>query len=1395
MDQNTSIIAELRAEQVDQISDNVSRPSYHLASLDTSADADSSSSSPLPLRLQWALGRLKELFNELELEQLVVVRPRIRKLMDLGRASETNGLGWEIDEFGQRLGSLKTIKEKRSKIPVVRYLPCIPDFRPSEVNGPAPLEWLAMFVHSDVPSVCIEDHNACCNVCLEDFEEPPLALESQVDGGDDGTQASPKPLRKLICGHVFHEDCLPMFQEDDCIGRFECPACRTEFWNSEQFALLSTGRDSVSSDQQQTYDDYYNKLLPWQKIQEGLLDWATWLCINNLDEFLNSTACGHPVDESALYIWAIQTYKRYVYSRLTDSPEGVVDYCFVGPWMEDFSRLVSQGEHEYASQMLRGSWDNWGLQDAPRLLAVLSNHRHQDEPHWVVHRFSLPDGGLTTYHFHSELNDCPDCRPTSWWPAIRLTWPDAAISPNPGIPTLVHVRQPIQLAVDDAVAVAGVWHNILMGLPAEHSVDLERLRDLMYTEVNGLHERFTSWVNYLSTFFGDLYGRCLCCVTKSGTASAGLGTRERPREMHPHDPRFGGWITFTCGRLLELIILDLAQQRQELLAESHGSLVYQDVQVLYLIPLLPKSESPPSHTSNPPPNDRPGASRSNGNTPSQLSSSISSTSEPDFTSRSETSSSRSTSPTRCPSGSSNSSASPSSSASHHHHSYFHTSHNTHNEPGRSSPASASTSETTPLLKKPSRSHFFTRQGKGNLFSYLVIILATLLGALFFVLSRSTFMHQNPNPRSRLTSFWVDVIPSDCHSIGTREYTATLAGIPKDWDLVTACQMTPLVVHGKVVQSEPSCSLVAKSSGSIVVMGRWLVDFDESDCHPIWSNLYADDCVANGTRSYHAEMDYVPSGMDRLASCREAPNVIHGRSLFPSRCAVVLKRGEGSLNNSLIARGEWDVDFNEDGCIPSWGPLISQQCVSHNTRLYLADLIVPPGLEGIASTLCAHTPATIRGRRVFPNRCEMVVKHDEGHPNHSLVARGEWDINFDEDGCIPSWGPLISQQCVSHSTRLYLADLIVPPGLEGIASTLCAHTPATIHGRTLFPHRCEMVVKHDEGHPNHSLVARGEWDINFDEDGCIPSWGPLISQQCVSHSTRLYLADLIVPPGLEGIASTLCAHTPATIHGRTLFPHRCEMVVKHDEGHPNHSLVARGEWDVDFDEDGCIPSWAPLVSQQCVSFGSRAYYADLVVPDGLENIALTLCSSTPVTIHTRTLLPSYCEQLGEASFRGHWTTDFSESSCEAVWTSVNPDEQCLAYDKRRYTAILERIPEELDPLKTCYEAPGWLLGVQRTPELCDRDDQGRVMGSWFVGGPECRPVLFDVRDYGCIESGIKRIEGQVGDIGKNEDWYRLCVTIPYHWYRQTYLPVQCESRTSWAVTRRYAMYNIPDSSCA
>ena len=84
----------------------------------------------------------------------------------------------------------------------------------------------------------------------------------------------------------------------------------------------------------------------------------------------------------------------------------------------------------------------------------------------------------------------PDGRPLGWWFAIRLAWPDT-VYPNPErlIQKMVRLHRPMQLAIDNSVAAAGIWRNLLMGSRAERSLDLERLRDLINQEVKNLRQR------------------------------------------------------------------------------------------------------------------------------------------------------------------------------------------------------------------------------------------------------------------------------------------------------------------------------------------------------------------------------------------------------------------------------------------------------------------------------------------------------------------------------------------------------------------------------------------------------------------------------------------------------------------------------------------------------------------------------------------------------------------------------------------------------------------------------------------------------------------------------------------------------------------------------------------
>lgn len=62
-------------------------------------------------------------------------------------------------------------------------------------------------------------------------------------------------------------------------------------------------------------------------------------------------------------------------------------------------------------------------------------------------------------------------------------------SPDHLVQKMVRLHRPMQPPIDNSVAAAGIWRNVLMGSRAERSVDLERLRDLINTEVKNLKQR------------------------------------------------------------------------------------------------------------------------------------------------------------------------------------------------------------------------------------------------------------------------------------------------------------------------------------------------------------------------------------------------------------------------------------------------------------------------------------------------------------------------------------------------------------------------------------------------------------------------------------------------------------------------------------------------------------------------------------------------------------------------------------------------------------------------------------------------------------------------------------------------------------------------------------------
>lgn len=51
---------------------------------------------------------------------------------------------------------------------------------------------------------------------------------------------------------------------------------------------------------------------------------------------------------------------------------------------------------------------------------------------------------------------------------------------------MIRLQRPLQLQVDNSLAAAAIWRNLIMGAKADRLVDLERLRDLVRQEVKAV---------------------------------------------------------------------------------------------------------------------------------------------------------------------------------------------------------------------------------------------------------------------------------------------------------------------------------------------------------------------------------------------------------------------------------------------------------------------------------------------------------------------------------------------------------------------------------------------------------------------------------------------------------------------------------------------------------------------------------------------------------------------------------------------------------------------------------------------------------------------------------------------------------------------------------------------
>ena len=112
------------------------------------------------------------------------------------------------------------------------------------------------------------------------------------------------------------------------------------------------------------------------------------------------------------------------------------------------------------------------------------------------------------------------------------------------------------------------------------------------------------------------------------------------------------------------------------------------------------------------------------------------------------------------------------------------------------------------------------------------------------------------------AFWDVVWPAwDCRAYGKREYWGSLRNVPEGWDAIDACMNMPVEIKGVKIRRPDRCAHVSVFP-EVQVHGFWMVDWDQSDCKPWWSDF--EDKVGRNFANRPSIRPYVSSDRDARA---------------------------------------------------------------------------------------------------------------------------------------------------------------------------------------------------------------------------------------------------------------------------------------------------------------------------------------------------------------------------------------------------------------------------------------------------------------------------------------------------------------------------------------------------
>ncbi|KAF8647823.1 hypothetical protein AX16_006525 [Volvariella volvacea WC 439] len=148
-----------------------------------------------------------------------------------------------------------------------------------------------------------------------------------------------------------------------------------------------------------------------------------------------------------------------------------------------------------------------------------------------------------------------------------------------------------------------------------------------------------------------------------------------------------------------------------------------------------------------------------------------------------------------------------------------------------------------------------------------------------------------------------------------------------------------------------------------------------------------------------------------------------------------------------------------------------------------------------------------------------------------------------------------------------------------------------------------------------------------------------------------------------------------------------------------------------------------------------------------------------------------------------------------WDEIRPDDQCLQYRTRRYTANLS-VPYGWDGHKYCLTTPIEILGIIRTePMWCEEVSRGRWRGHWDIHDePDCSTYFENYQDKGCTgpESRLHRYEAHMGNLLDGDDWRAMCSTTPANLMGREYSsPHHC---ANWGKYGTWGIWFVDDPQC-